>query len=126
MTWSTIAQSSTDRQSGPILSSVQESAIAPRRLTRPYVGRSPVTPQNALGVRIEPDVSDPSANVTRPAAVAAPDPLDDPPDQCSRFQGLSPGPVSDADGYRYPPPPANSTIASLPIRIAPTPSSLSI
>ncbi len=81
---------------GPILSSVHESGIAPWRLTRPYVGRSPVIPQNALGVRIDPDVSEPSAKVTSPAATAMAEPLDDPPDQRVRSQGFKPGPVSDA------------------------------
>src|SRR5258708_5874895 len=122
---STSAQSSAERQIGPILSSVEESAIAPRRLTSPYVGRRPVTPQYALGVRIDPEVSEPSANVTNPAEVAAADPLDDPPLQRVRSHGFNPGPVCDAEGKRYPPPPASSTMASLPIRIAPAFSSLS-
>src|SRR6266545_1707288 len=95
---STTAQSSALRAIGPILSSVQESAIAPWRLTSPYVGRRPVTPQYADGVPIEPEVSDPSAYGTRPAATAAPDPLDEPPDQRSVFHGLRPGPWSDALG----------------------------
>src|SRR5438552_13786347 len=77
--WSTMAQSSALRARGPSLSIVQASAIAPWRLTSPYVGRNPVTPQYAAGVRIEPDVSDPIANGTRPAATAAPGPLDEPP-----------------------------------------------
>ncbi len=59
-----------------------------------------MTPQNALGVRIDPDVSDPSANVTNPAAVAIPDPLDDPPLHRVRSHGFKPGPVSDAEGKR--------------------------
>src|SRR5882672_1600201 len=92
----TTAQSSAVRAIGPSLSSVHESAIAPLRETRPYVGRSPVTPQYADGVPIDPDVSEPMAKGTRPAPTAEPDPLDDPPDQCSRFQGLRPGPWSDA------------------------------
>ena len=100
MACSTSAQSSAERQIGPILSRVQESAMAPRRLTRPYVGRSPVTPQNAAGVMIEPEVSDPSANVTSPAATAAAEPLDDPPLQRVRSQGFNPGPVSDAEARR--------------------------
>ena len=54
------------------------------------MGRSPVTPQNADGVRIEPDVSDPIANGTSPAATAAPGPLDEPPLQNLRFHGVSP------------------------------------
>ena len=97
---STTAQSSALRAIGPILSSVHDSAIAPCRLTSPYVGRSPVTPQYADGVPIEPEVSDPSAYATRPPATAAPEPLDEPPDQRSVFQGLRPGPWSDALGYR--------------------------
>src|SRR5438128_7244705 len=95
---STAAQSPAVRAIGPSLSSVHESAIAPFRETRPYVGRSPVTPQYADGVPIEPDVSEPIANGTRPAPTAEPDPLDDPPDQCSLFQGLRPGPWSDGRG----------------------------
>src|SRR5881628_1181174 len=94
----TAAQSSAVRAIGPSLSSVHESAIAPLRETRPYVGRSPVTPQYADGVPIEPDVSEPIAKGTRPAPTAEPDPLDDPPDQCFLFQGLRPGPWSDALG----------------------------
>src|SRR2546421_9050806 len=80
---STAAQSSAVRAIGPSLSSVHERAIAPLRETRPYVGRRPVTPQYADGVPIEPDVSEPIANGTRPAPTAEPEPLDDPPDQCS-------------------------------------------
>src|SRR5215813_13977906 len=76
---STIPQSSAERAIGPSLASVQLSAIAPWRLTRPYVGRNPVTPQNAEGVRIEPEVSEPMAKGTSPAATEAPGPLEDPP-----------------------------------------------
>src|ERR1700722_5767697 len=97
MTWSTRPQSSAVRQIGPILSKVQESGMAPRRLTRPYVGRRPVTPQKALGVMMEPDVSEPNAKVTKPAAVATPGPLDEPPAQRVRSQGFCAGPVDDAD-----------------------------
>src|SRR5581483_9924319 len=96
MACSTRAQSTAERHIGPSLSSVHDSAIAPYRLTRPYVGRRPVMPQNAEGVRIEPDVSEPIANGARPADTAIPDPLDDPPDQRVRSHGFSPGPVSDA------------------------------
>src|SRR5688500_15555370 len=100
MASSTRPQSAALRAIGPILSSVHESAIAPWRLTAPYVGRSPVTPQYAAGVPIEPDVSEPSANGTRPAPTAAPLPLEDPPDQRSVFHGLRPGPWREALGYR--------------------------
>src|SRR2546428_12446695 len=95
---STVAQSSAVRAIGPSLSSVHESAIAPLRETRPYVGRRPGTPPYADGGPIEPDVSEPIAKGTRPAPTAEPEPLDDPPDQCSLFQGLRPGPWSDALG----------------------------
>ena len=78
------------------MSRVQQSAIAPWRLTRPYVGRRPVTPQNAAGVMMEPTVSDPIANETRPAATAAPGPLEEPPLQYAVFHGFKPGPVNDA------------------------------
>src|SRR5688500_16900147 len=94
----TVAQSAAVRAMGPILSSVHESGIAPRRLTSPYVGRSPVTPQNADGVPIEPLVSEPSAYGTSPAATAAAEPLDDPPLQRSASHGLRVAPCSDADG----------------------------
>src|SRR5438067_10107037 len=94
----TSAQSSAVRAIGPSLSSVHESAIAPLRETSPYVGRIPVTPQNAAGVPIDPEVSEPMAHGTRPAATAAPDPLDEPPDQRPVFHGLRPGPCNDALG----------------------------
>ena len=106
------------------MSSVHERAIAPCRLTSPYVGRSPVTPQNAAGVPMEPEVSEPIAQGTSPAATAAPDPLEDPPDQRPVSHGFRPGPWSDALGYRYPPPPASSTIASFAARTAPARRSL--
>src|SRR5687768_16943409 len=92
----TVLQSTALRAIGPILSSVHASAIAPWRLTAPYVGRRPVTPENAAGVTIDPEVSLPMANGTSPAATAAPGPLDEPPDQYSRFHGVRPGPVNDA------------------------------
>src|ERR1041385_9254177 len=75
---SAAAQSSTPRQIGPILSMVQLNPIAPYRLTRPYVGRRPVTPHRDEGETIEPSVSVPIENPTRPAAVAAAGPADDP------------------------------------------------
>src|SRR3989441_12049736 len=95
---STVAQSSAVRAIGPSLSSVHESAIAPLRETRPYVGRRPVIPQYADGVPMDPEVSEPIANGTSPPATAAADPLDDPPDQRSVFHSLRPGPCGDALG----------------------------
>src|SRR6185436_15422568 len=91
-----VLQSAAERASGPSLSIVHETAIAPWRLTAPYVGRSPVTPQNDAGVRIDPDVSLPIANGTRPAATAAAGPDDEPPDQNFVFHGVRAGPVSEA------------------------------
>ncbi len=62
------------------------------------MGRRPVTPQNAAGVMMDPDVSDPMAYGTSPAATAAPDPLEEPPAQCPRLQGVFPGPWREAEG----------------------------
>jgi len=98
MACSTSAQSSAERQRGPSLSSVQQRAMAPWRETRPYVGRRPDTPENDAGVRMEPDVSEPMAKATRPAPVAAADPLELPPLQWAGFQGDRPGPVKLASG----------------------------
>ena len=64
---------------------------APRD-SRPKVGFSPKAPQNELGTRIEPLVSEPSEIGTRPAATAAPEPPDEPPDMWSRSCGLREGP----------------------------------
>ena len=72
------AQSSTERAIGPSLSIVHESAMAPVRGTRPKVGRKPVTPLRVAGDEIEPSVSLPIANPTRPADAAEAGPADDP------------------------------------------------
>src|SRR4051812_3316573 len=84
----TNAASSTDRQIGPILSRDQQRDIAPARDTRPNVGRRPTVPHRAQGATIEPNVSVPSANPAKPAAVAAAEPALDPRDPSSVFQGL--------------------------------------
>ena len=68
---------------------------------------------------MEPHVSEPIAKGTRPAATADADPLDEPPLQASGPHGEMPGPVKEAWGWRYPMPPASSTIASLTQRTAP-------
>ena len=44
---------------------------------RPWVGRSPYSPQKLAGMRTEPPVSDPRAKSTRPPATAAADPLEE-------------------------------------------------
>ena len=46
--------------------------MTPRRLTRPYVGLNPVTPQYEDGIRTDPAVSVPNVPKQRSAATAAP------------------------------------------------------
>src|SRR6185369_4625270 len=84
----TSPQSVTLRHNGPSLSMVQESAIAPARLTRPKVGRSPVVPHRVEGDTIDPSVSLPMANATAPADVAEAGPAEEPLDPWSVFQGF--------------------------------------
>src|SRR6185312_2648196 len=84
----TMAQSSTARQSGPSLSIVHESAMAPVRGTSPNVGLKPVTPHRVEGDEMEPSVSEPIANATQPAAVAEEDPAEEPLEPCCGFHGL--------------------------------------
>src|SRR5947207_1078736 len=106
----------TVRVRGPTWSIDQDSGITPARLTRPYVGLSPTTPQQAAGSRIEPPVSLPMAPATRPAATAAAEPLDEPPDAWPALQGFctSPWCALSPNG-----PIASSVMLSLPSRIAP-------
>ena len=68
----------TERAIGPTLSIVHDSAIAALRLTRPNVGRNPVTPHRVAGDTMLPQVSVPIAKPTHPAAVSAAEPADDP------------------------------------------------
>src|SRR5258708_32877267 len=82
------AQSFTDRVIGPAWSMVHDRPITPVRGTRPWVGLSPVMPQYAAGMRMEPPVSVPMATGIIPAATAAPDPDDDPPVVRVRSHGL--------------------------------------
>src|SRR5205823_4480384 len=84
----TSAQSSTDRQMGPILSMLHDSAMHPARLTRPNVGRSPVVPQTRQGETMLPSVSLPSEKPTSPAAVALAEPADEPDEPILGFQGF--------------------------------------
>src|SRR6266568_4454681 len=88
MALNTMAQSSTVRQMGPSLSIDQLRAMAPARLTRPKVGRRPVTPQRSHGDTMEPRVSEPIPNGIKPAAVAAQEPADEPLEPCLTFHGL--------------------------------------
>src|SRR3954468_13804093 len=80
--------SSTPRVIGPSLSSDQHSVIAPVRGTRPYVGRSPSTPQRMLGAMMLPPVSLPTEKPTSAAAVAAPGPALEPDAPSSRSHGF--------------------------------------
>ncbi len=86
------AASVTVAASGPMWSIVHDSSITPARLTRPYVGLSPTTPQQAAGSRIEPPVSLPIAPATSPAATAAAEPLDEPPAAWPGFHGFCTSP----------------------------------
>src|SRR5205085_7667486 len=91
-------------------------APRPFRLTRPYVGFSPTTPQNAAGCRTEPPVSDPSAAGTMRAATAAADPPDDPPATRVRSHGLRVTPNAECSVDE---PIANSSRFVLPIIVLP-------
>ena len=68
MAFSTTAASRTVRVSGPMWSREKSSGRTPKRLTRPYVGFSPTTPQKDAGMRMEPPVSVPIAAATMPDA----------------------------------------------------------
>src|SRR2546430_3698621 len=97
---------------------VQLNVIAPYRLTRPYVGRSPTTPLAAAGAIIEPSVSVPILKPTRPAAVAEAGPAEDPLLDRVTSQGQRVVPPNQRA------PLANSPEANFPIRIAPASRSL--
>ena len=90
--------------------------MTPARLTRPNVGMRPTTPQSDAGPRIDPPVSEPSASGTRPAATAAPDPDEEPPVKCARFQGFRAGGQGRSNEG---PACAISCVASLPSSTAP-------
>src|SRR6266481_2503638 len=92
---------------GPILSMVQLKPIAPKRLTRPYVGLKPVTPQVEEGETIDPSVSVPIENPTRPADVAEAGPADEPLDPARSSSG--------AQGLRVTPPNHFGPCARAPI-----------
>src|SRR6187399_3603275 len=73
-------------------------------------------PQHVAGLRTEPPVSVPSAAGTKPAASAAPEPLDEPPGCRSQFHGLRAGGHGRSNAG---PPVANSCSATLPSSTAP-------
>src|SRR5688500_12904341 len=89
-----MAASSTVRPMTPTWSSDDANATRPYRLTRPYVGFTPTTPQNAAGCRTEPPVSEPSAIGARPAATPAALPPDEPPGTFVGSSGFRVGPYA--------------------------------
>src|SRR5690348_146951 len=89
---------------------------APVYGTRPYVGLCPTVPQYAAGIRTEPPWSPPSARSARPAATRAALPLDDPPADFVRSQGLRTGPVFEV---WLPPEKHRSSQTALPVTVAP-------
>src|SRR5690606_17502038 len=91
------------------------------RLTRPYVGLSPTTPQNAAGCRTEPPVSLPRAMETYPAATAAAEPPELPPVTRVRSCGFSTGPYAEFSDEE---PIANSSRFVLPTITPPASRSL--
>ena len=59
---------------------VSSMGITPVYGTRPWVGLSPTMPHMDAGMRIEPPWSPPIAISTSPAATAAPEPDEEPPE----------------------------------------------
>ena len=112
------AASRTLRVNVPTVSREDANAIRPYRLTTPYVGLRPTTPQSDAGCRTEPPVSVPSAQTTSPAATAAADPPLLPPGTVSRFHGLCTGPNAE---FSFDDPIANSSQFVLPTSTAPAP-----
>ena len=88
MALNTRPQSSTVRAMGPILSMLQLRAMAPWRLTRPKVGRRPVVPHTVDGDTMEPSVSVPIPNGSKPADTAEAVPADEPLEPVSGCHGL--------------------------------------
>src|SRR5688572_17492561 len=76
----------------------------------------PTRPHIEAGLRTEPPVSVPIAAGRNPAAVAAPDPLEEPPQKWSRFHGLRAGGHGRS---KEGPPMANSWVESLPMNTPP-------
>src|SRR5262249_18527168 len=70
------------------LSMLHERVMQPKRLTRPKVGRRPVTPQRVHGETMLPNVSLPMAKPTKPAATEEAEPAEEPLDPCFEFHGL--------------------------------------
>src|SRR5450432_989710 len=84
--------------------------------TTPKVGLKPTTPLNALGTRMEPPPSVPTASGPKPAATAATAPALLPPGVCAECQGLRVTPVSGLSPMPFKP---NSDVVVLPSSTAP-------
>ena len=67
------------RANTPMVSNGLDNASTPLREIAPKLGLNPYTPQNAAGRMTEPLVWLPVARGTMPAAIAAAEPLEDPP-----------------------------------------------
>ena len=76
------AASATLRAIGPGESCASLIGITPTRETVPTVGFIPTQPLSEAGQTIDPSVSVPTASETKPAAIAEPEPEDDPPALC--------------------------------------------
>ena len=87
-TVSRAAASATVRDIGPAVSWLCAIGIMPERETSPSVGLIPTIPQVADGQMIDPSVSVPTAIAARLAAIADPDPDDEPHGLRSRMYGL--------------------------------------
>src|SRR5438046_156323 len=116
MTSIVVAASFTSRARTPIWSSDDANATSPYRLTRPYVGFTPTTPQNAAGWRTDPPVSEPSAMRTTPAATTPAEPPDEPPGTRSGATGFRAGPKA---LFSVDEPIANSSMFDLATMTAP-------
>src|SRR5580693_10620219 len=92
--------------------------MTPARLTSPGVGRSPTTPQNDAGTRMEPPVSVPTPATPKPAATAAAVPPLEPPGSRRGSCGLRVTPERDEWPCHDA---ARSGIVVLPITTAPAP-----
>ena len=82
------AASATLRAMGPLTERVSKGKSEGPLATRPGLGRRPTTPQKLAGVRSEPPRSEPVASQAWPAASAAAEPPEEPPEVRSVRQGV--------------------------------------
>src|SRR5579863_3626301 len=101
------AASATFRAIVPTVSRLSHNALTPARGIIPKLGLYPTTPQYDAGRMMEPAVCVPKASGAIPAAMAAADPLDEPPGVCAGLCGLAVFP-----GVKQ----ANSVVTVLPRR----------